>query len=567
MTNALCGARPCRCAPWGIVDLAMTVGMKKDQIFTLIMLVDTIPVMQGEGCLALDALSTEGTAACLLPPECCTKRRGPVPRQVTLAVLAGSLPERIAWMRVALALTMTLGCDRCLYTEAVCAGRRLSQAPGVARLLGTRALGDPASRCVWMAERGPAIASSPDATVELRPRLPPDAVTMRVGPPSAERMQRLAAWGRGGPCGVAPERCDLGREGLHPGRAGGHLALGRLAVGADLCADRLPSAVNALGAWGHARLGGGEPPPAGGDKGVNRRQDGVVEHVPGVGRAQKVSSPAHVGALGHPAMPVPPVPDVCEAVEPSIPDDGRHDAALGHACRGRNEGAAIPQATSKPCGQESLGHGEGLCKPRQGEVIEKPVPSPCHEPGGRRRLAEEGEALRSRLGASALRTAPLGMGSRRGCGDRLEGVERDGVPRPLRQRRHRAGALGALFLGHVEAVQRSGAVAAPGTKAVAGRGLLLGRLPECVVAPRRLWAGVRGHSSDGARARQTSAPTESAGTCPCAKPRPARPGRSAVAGTGPDDATLPRCPGASTVSAGPRTRGVPWTPLEKLRPG
>ena len=80
MTNALCGARHCRCTTWCIVDLSMTVGMEEDQIFTLIMLVDTIPVMQFEGLLALEDLSADRAVPCLLPQECCTKRRGPLQR-------------------------------------------------------------------------------------------------------------------------------------------------------------------------------------------------------------------------------------------------------------------------------------------------------------------------------------------------------------------------------------------------------------------------------------------------------------------------------------------------------
>ena len=92
----------------------MTVGVKEDQIFTLIILVETIPVMQFEGVLAIDKLSTDRTASCRLPQECCTKRRGPLQRHVTVSILKGSLPERIAWMRVALALDMTLGVDRCV---------------------------------------------------------------------------------------------------------------------------------------------------------------------------------------------------------------------------------------------------------------------------------------------------------------------------------------------------------------------------------------------------------------------------------------------------------------------
>ena len=93
----------------------MTVGVKEDPIFTLIILVDTIPVMQFEGFLAIDKLSTDRTASCLLPQVCCTKRRGPLQRQVTVSILEGSLPERIEWIRVALDLDMTLGFDRCLY--------------------------------------------------------------------------------------------------------------------------------------------------------------------------------------------------------------------------------------------------------------------------------------------------------------------------------------------------------------------------------------------------------------------------------------------------------------------
>ena len=480
-------------------------------MFTWMILVDTIPVMQCEGFLTIEKLSTERTASCLRPQACCTKRRGPVQRHVTGSILAGSLPERIAWLRVALALARTRGCDRGLSTEEWFAGRRLGRAPGCARVMGNIALRDPASRFVRMAERGPALASSPDETVERRTRLTPEAVTMSVGPASAARRPRRDAWGRGGPCGVATERLDCGRDGLHTGLAGCHLARGRCAVGADMLTARLPSAVNALGAWGNARLRGGEPHPACGSKGVTRRQDGVCERFPCVGRDKKVLSPSPGVALRHPARPVPPAPDVCEAVEPHRTDDGRNDAAVGDACRGRHEGAAIPTATAKPCGQEPLGHGEVVFEPRKGDVLETPCTLPCQDPGGRRGLAADGAALGSRLGAAALRTAPLGGGIRSGVGHRLAGVAMDGVPRPLLQRRHRAGALGAIFLGHGEALQRSGAVAAPLTHAVEGRGLLRWRLPACVLDPRHLCAGGLGHPAAGARARHTRAPPESAG--------------------------------------------------------
>ena len=59
----------------------------------------------------------------------------------------------------------------------------------------------------------------------------------------------------------------------------------------------------------------------------------------------------------------------------------------------------------------------------------------------------------------------------------------DGLPRPILQRRNREGALGAIFLGNVEAFQRSWAVATPLTNAVDGSGFLLWRIPEFVINP------------------------------------------------------------------------------------
>lgn len=105
-----------------------------------------------------------------------------------ISILEVSLPERIEWIRAALDLDMTLGFDRCLDTEELFAGRRSGTAPGFARLMGKIALGDPASRFVWMAELGPSIESSPDEPVEVRQRFTTDTVPMIVGPPSEERI-------------------------------------------------------------------------------------------------------------------------------------------------------------------------------------------------------------------------------------------------------------------------------------------------------------------------------------------------------------------------------------------
>ena len=92
----------------------MTVGMEEDQIFTLIMLVDTIPVMQFEGLLALEDLSADRAASCLLVQEFCTQRRGRFQCPLSISLLKGGLPVGIEWMGVALDLHVTLGFDRFL---------------------------------------------------------------------------------------------------------------------------------------------------------------------------------------------------------------------------------------------------------------------------------------------------------------------------------------------------------------------------------------------------------------------------------------------------------------------
>ena len=258
----------------------MTVGMEEDQIFTLVLLVATLPVMQCEGFLALDELSTERTASCLLPQECCTKRRGLLQRHMAVSLLEVGLPGRIEWMRVALDLHGTLGFDRCLYTEEVWAGCWIGEAPGFARLMGKGALGDPASRFVRVTELGPAIEPSPDETIAVRTRRTTDAMTVRVGPPSEDGIHRIDAWARGGPYGVVTERFDFGGDGLHTGLARCNVSLSRCAIEASMLTDRLPQEVKTLCERCDDRLVGGEPHPTCGSKGGDRRQDGVFEHFP-----------------------------------------------------------------------------------------------------------------------------------------------------------------------------------------------------------------------------------------------------------------------------------------------
>ena len=123
-----------------------------------------------------------------------------------------------------------------------------------------------------------------------------------------------------------------------------------------------------------------------------------------------------------------------------------------------------------------------------------------------------GMSISANAFARAAPAAPTIRRSRNsGDGERVACGEMEGLPCPILPRRHRAGALGAICRGHVEACQRSWAGAAPWTAAVDGRGLLRWRLPACVVTPRRLVAGVLGHPSDGDGARHTRAPTASAG--------------------------------------------------------
>ena len=200
--------------------LPVTVRVEEDQILTSIILMDAIPMVQFEGLLALDDLSADRTTSCLLLQEFCTKCRGRLQCQQSISLLKVSLPVRVEWIGLAFDLNMTLGFDRCLYAEELFAGRRIGKAPGCTWLMGKIALGDPASRFVRMAEFGPSIESSPDETVEMRKRRTTDAVPMRVGPSSEERIQRIDELGRGGPGGAATERFDFGLDGLHTGLAG-----------------------------------------------------------------------------------------------------------------------------------------------------------------------------------------------------------------------------------------------------------------------------------------------------------------------------------------------------------
>jgi hypothetical protein len=232
MTNAPRGTRHCRCAVWCILYLPVTVRVEEDPILTSIILMDAIPMGQCEWLLALDNLSADRTTSCLLLQAWCTQCRGHLPCQQSIALLTVRLAVRGEWIGLAFALHRTLGFDRCLDAEELLARCRIGTAPGCPRWMGNVALGDPASRFVRMAECGPAIESSPDATVEMRTRRTPDAVPRIVGPSSEERMPRSDEWGRGAPAAwrqsallVAVMACTLALLGVIWRLAG--LPLGR----------------------------------------------------------------------------------------------------------------------------------------------------------------------------------------------------------------------------------------------------------------------------------------------------------------------------------------------------
>ena len=88
-----------------------------------------IPVMQGEGLLALDDLSAERTTSCLLLQELCTQCRGRLQCHLSSSTLEVNLPVGVEWGGIALDLHMTLGFDCFWYTDAPFPGRWISKAP------------------------------------------------------------------------------------------------------------------------------------------------------------------------------------------------------------------------------------------------------------------------------------------------------------------------------------------------------------------------------------------------------------------------------------------------------
>ena len=209
-------------------------------MLTSIMLMGAIPVVPFEGLLALEDLSADRTASCLLLQEFCTKRRGRLQRHLSISILKVCFPAGVEWVGVALDLDMTLGFNRLLETDDLFTSRGISKAPGCAPLMGKGALDDPASGFVRVAELGPAIEPSPDEAVELRTRFATDDVAVGVRPAPEDGVERSDELGRCGTGGLVTEGCDLRCDGVPTGLTRRHLQRGRLAMRSGLCAYGLP---------------------------------------------------------------------------------------------------------------------------------------------------------------------------------------------------------------------------------------------------------------------------------------------------------------------------------------
>ena len=127
MTNAPGGTRRCSGAIRCIVDLPVTVGMEEDQVRRSIILVVAISVMQFEGLLALDHLSTDGALSVLLLQDFSTKRRRCLLRQLPITVLKVRLPFASERVGVPFDLDMALRGDCLPHPDELFAGVCLSR--------------------------------------------------------------------------------------------------------------------------------------------------------------------------------------------------------------------------------------------------------------------------------------------------------------------------------------------------------------------------------------------------------------------------------------------------------
>ena len=147
------------------MNLPVTVGMEEYQIRPSVILVVAIPVMQCEGLLALDHLSTDGTQPCLLVQDLRTKYRGCPQGSLSIMVLEVRLPLWIKRIGVALDLDVTLRCNRLLHPDDLEPARWSGASPGFPRLMGEIPIGNPTAGFLRVPLLGPSIQPPPDKTV------------------------------------------------------------------------------------------------------------------------------------------------------------------------------------------------------------------------------------------------------------------------------------------------------------------------------------------------------------------------------------------------------------------
>jgi hypothetical protein len=411
------------------------------------LLVVASPVMPCACLLAREPRAADGTPPRLLGQEVRAPWRRRSQPPVSRPVLEVRRPGGIHGVGVALHLAMARRFHGLPHADDLRTAERIAEPPGVPRLRGEGARGDPAPGVGRGAPSGPPRASSPHAVVECGERLAPKHIAGIVRPTPQEGVEGLAARGRGPPRGSRTEGGDRGGEGLQTRPARQDLPRGRLVVGPLRRAPARPEEVEALrdgGADGRRRRQPDAPCDA---HGVAPRPDRVCEALPRMGGAADGLGPPHVRAVVDSALPAAAGPASVES-SPHPMTDRRREAALWREARGGpNQGAAVENAAATPWRQSPSVHGEVRVAPRKPAVSANPLDVPVQEPGGGALRPQDLATLVEGLRASTRGPTPVGVRRRRGLGPRLPRVQRDRWPCPVGPGRARQRALLAVVRG------------------------------------------------------------------------------------------------------------------------
>ena len=164
------------------MDLTVTGGMEEPQSRQPVVLVMAIAVRPFERLLALDDLSTDGTAPVLWSQDVGATGRRRVPCQLPITGLEVRRPAGINGMGVPPDLQMTRRFDGLLRAEDPRAGIGIGEPPRRSQGMGQVAGGDPGSGCVRVAPLGPAEQPPPSDAIELGDGGATDHVAVIVRP-------------------------------------------------------------------------------------------------------------------------------------------------------------------------------------------------------------------------------------------------------------------------------------------------------------------------------------------------------------------------------------------------